>query len=89
MIDRIAAAKNEPVAVALRINPNVDALTHKHITTGTSINKFGLTVSEAKLAIQIIPRLQHVKLIGLHFHIGSQITKIVWSLHRFKHFKVL
>ncbi len=76
VIDRIAAAKNKPVAVALRINPNVDALTHKHITTGTSINKFGLTVSEAKLAIQIIPRLQHVKLIGLHFHIGSQITKM-------------
>ena len=76
VIDRVAAAKNKPVAVALRINPNVDALTHKHITTGTSINKFGLTVSEAKLAIQIIPRLQHVKLIGLHFHIGSQITKM-------------
>lgn len=76
VIDRIAAAKNKLAAVALRINPNIDALTHKHITTGTSINKFGLTVSEAKLAIQIIPRLKHVKLIGLHFHIGSQITKM-------------
>ncbi len=76
VINKIASEKNKIIAVALRINPNVDALTHKHITTGTSINKFGLTVSEANLAIQIIPRLQHIKLIGLHFHIGSQITKM-------------
>lgn len=76
VINRIAAEKNKLTAIALRINPNVDALTHKHITTGTSINKFGLTVSQAKLAIQIIPKLQYIKLIGLHFHIGSQITKM-------------
>lgn len=75
-VNRIALEKGKVAAVALRINPNVDALTHKHITTGTSINKFGLTVSEAKLAIQIIPTLQNIKLIGLHFHIGSQITKM-------------
>jgi len=75
-VNRIASEKGKVAAVALRINPNVDAFTHKHITTGTSINKFGLTVSEAKLAIQIIPRLQNIKLIGLHFHIGSQITKM-------------
>lgn len=75
-VNRIASGKSKVVEIALRINPNVDALTHKHITTGTSINKFGLTVSEAKLAIQIIPSLQNIKLIGLHFHIGSQITKM-------------
>ncbi|MGE0076326.1 MAG: diaminopimelate decarboxylase [Bacteroidales bacterium] len=76
VINRIAAEKNRKIAVALRINPNVDALTHKHITTGTSSNKFGLTLNEAKRAIQIIPSLQNIKLIGLHFHIGSQITQM-------------
>ncbi len=62
--------------VALRVNPNVDAHTHKHITTGTMANKFGLTVEEARRIIKNFDRYSNLNLFGLHFHIGSQITEM-------------
>jgi diaminopimelate decarboxylase len=75
-IQKIASAMGKTVNVALRVNPNIDAHTHKHITTGTMDNKFGLPVAEAKRTIKSFYRYSHLKLIGLHFHIGSQITEM-------------
>lgn len=74
VIDSIAKRLNVVASVALRINPNVDAYTHKFITTGLSENKFGINASDISITLDKLKTLKNVKLIGLHFHIGSQIT---------------
>lgn len=74
VIDQLAVAKGKIASVALRINPNISAHTHHYITTGLSENKFGINMSDLDLVIGLFPTLPNVKLIGIHFHIGSQIT---------------
>ena len=74
VINELAAAKGKIAKIALRINPNVSAHTHHYITTGLSENKFGINMSELDQVIDLIPTLANIKLIGIHFHIGSQIT---------------
>ena len=74
IINELAAAKGKVANVALRINPNVSANTHHYITTGLRENKFGINMSELNQVIDLFPSLSNVKLIGIHFHIGSQIT---------------
>ncbi len=76
VINELAAAKGKVAKVALRINPNVSANTHHYITTGLSENKFGINMSELDQVIDLFPTLANVKLIGIHFHIGSQITDL-------------
>ena len=74
VIDELAKQNNKTANVALRINPNVSANTHHYITTGLNENKFGINMSELESVIGQFDGLKNVKLIGLHFHIGSQIT---------------
>jgi len=74
VINELAAVKGKVAKVALRINPNVSAHTHHYITTGMSENKFGINMSDLDQVIDLIPSLLNIKLIGIHFHIGSQIT---------------
>lgn len=74
IIDELAAAKNKVASVALRINPEVDAHTHAKITTGMKENKFGINLSQLRQVLDNLANLKNVKLIGIHFHIGSQIT---------------
>jgi len=74
VINELADAKGKVAKVALRINPNVSAHTHHYITTGLSENKFGINMSDLNQVIDLFPTLPNVKLIGIHFHIGSQIT---------------
>ena len=62
--------------VDFRINPNVDAHTHAKITTGLNENKFGLAMEDMLPAIRRAQELPAVKYVGLHFHIGSQITEL-------------
>ncbi|WP_207434377.1 diaminopimelate decarboxylase [Sabulibacter ruber] len=76
VIQELAAAKGKVAQVALRINPNVDAYTHKHITTGLEENKFGINVWELEELVPRFAEWPNLKLIGLHFHIGSQITDL-------------
>jgi diaminopimelate decarboxylase len=76
VINELAEAKNKVASIALRINPNVDAHTHKYITTGLEENKFGINPYQFETVIDLLKRLPHLKLIGLHFHIGSQITDL-------------
>ena len=76
VIEEIAKELNRPARVAFRINPNVDAMTHPGITTGLNENKFGIPESRFEQAIDIIRSSEHIDLIGLHFHIGSQIEKL-------------
>lgn len=74
VMGEIARRKDEQVNIALRINPNVDAKTHHKITTGREENKFGVFSKNMEKALQVIESDSSLKLIGLHFHIGSQIT---------------
>lgn len=74
VINELAALQGRKAKVALRINPNVDANTHHYITTGLDENKFGVTNAELEKAAAVIRACKNIELIGLHFHIGSQIT---------------
>ncbi|MDD3788818.1 MAG: diaminopimelate decarboxylase [Petrimonas sp.] len=75
-IEALAAKKSKTARIALRINPNVDAHTHKYITTGLNENKFGLNEADLPQALELIARSAHLEIIGMHFHIGSQITDL-------------
>jgi diaminopimelate decarboxylase len=74
VIDELAAAKGKKARVALRINPNVDAHTHHYITTGLNENKFGFNMEDMSKVVDLLKTLTNVELVGIHFHIGSQIT---------------
>ena len=76
IINAIAKSENKTANIALRINPNVNAHTHHYITTGLEENKFGINVWELEAALAAIHKCKNVKLIGLHFHVGSQITDL-------------
>lgn len=73
VINELAAAKGKVAHVAIRVNPNVDAHTHKYITTGLSENKFGISMEMLDLVVQHAQMLPNISLDGLHFHIGSQL----------------
>ena len=62
--------------VSVRINPDIDAHTHKYVTTGLYENKFGISQHEFDKLIELIRRSKHINFIGLHFHVGSQITRV-------------
>ncbi len=64
------------VSVSLRLNPDIDAVTHKYLTTGLPENKFGIPLLLLDKVIQRVNSLPNIKLIGLHFHIGSQIREL-------------
>ena len=73
IINELAAAKGKVARVAFRLNPNVGAHTHANITTGLAENKFGIAMRDMLTVIDEAEKLQNIKFVGLHFHIGSQI----------------
>ena len=73
VINEIAERFKTTARVALRINPNVGAHTHANITTGLAENKFGIAMDHLESVINSLTKMKHLQLIGLHFHIGSQI----------------
>ena len=76
VINQLADEMDKTAHIALRINPDIDAHTHKYITTGTADNKFGINIEKLESVIEHALRLPNIHLCGLHFHIGSQITEI-------------
>lgn len=76
VINELAAKQNKIANIALRINPNVNALTHRYITTGLEENKFGINQWEFDQVLETLNNCPNIKCIGLHFHIGSQITNM-------------
>ena len=76
VINNLAALQGKVARVALRVNPNVDAHTHKKITTGLNENKFGFALDDLLPAARFAIQASHLQLIGIHFHIGSQITDL-------------
>jgi len=73
VINQLAAQKGKTARVAFRLNPNVGAHTHANITTGLAENKFGIAMRDMLSVIEHAQQLKNVKVVGLHFHIGSQI----------------
>lgn len=76
VIQEIAKKMKKIARIAIRINPNVKAETHHYITTGIEENKFGINKDELENVIEAINCSDSIILIGLHFHIGSQITDL-------------
>jgi diaminopimelate decarboxylase len=75
-INRFAAKLKKRAPVAVRVNPNVEARTHKKITTGTYENKFGVAFEQIESLYARASKLKHIQLRGLQMHIGSQITDV-------------
>ena len=73
VINQLATAKDKVARVAFRLNPNVGAHTHANITTGLAENKFGIDMRDMLTVIEKASQMKNVKVVGLHFHIGSQI----------------
>ena len=74
IINDLAAQMGKTARISLRLNPNIDAHTNKHITTGRSRDKFGISEWMLDDVLQVFANSTNIKLIGLHFHIGSQVT---------------
>ncbi len=75
-LDRAAAEMHVKARIALRVNPNIDPKTHAYISTGLKENKFGIPIEQALEHYQTAKNLSHVEVVGIHQHIGSQITEI-------------
>ena len=73
IINELAGQKGKVARIAFRLNPNVGAHTHANITTGLAENKFGIAMRDMETVIELASQMEHVKFVGLHFHIGSQI----------------
>ena len=76
VINNLAEKFDRIVPIALRINPDLDAHTHHYITTGLEENKFGIYQHDLDGALDNLSSLKYLQLIGLHFHIGSQISDL-------------
>ena len=76
VINEMAHHLGTKANVSVRINPDIDAHTHKYVTTGLYENKFGISQHEFDKLIEILKKSEHINFIGLHFHIGSQITRV-------------
>jgi diaminopimelate decarboxylase len=72
----IATGKGRSVDISLRVNPDIDAKTHKKIATGTAASKFGIPISRAREAYARAAKLKGVRVVGVDMHIGSQITAL-------------
>jgi diaminopimelate decarboxylase len=73
-VDGLARARGVRAKIAIRVNPDVDAGTHPHISTGLRINKFGIPIADVPALCERVRRMAGVEVVGLHAHIGSQIT---------------
>ncbi|MBP3251844.1 MAG: diaminopimelate decarboxylase [Prevotella sp.] len=76
VINQLAGQLNTTARVALRINPEIGAHTHAHITTGLAESKFGIAIRDMEAVIERTLSMEHVRFAGLHFHIGSQILDL-------------
>jgi len=73
-ITRVAAAMNRVAPIALRVNPDVDPRTHRYTSTGKKESKFGMDIARSLRVAEAALAMSSVRMIGMHMHIGSQIT---------------
>lgn len=76
VINEIATRMGRTANVALRINPDVDPMTHKYISTGQADSKFGISYKEIEEVVAELENLNNINIVGLHFHVGSQIREL-------------
>jgi len=75
-IDDVAASVGKIAPVALRINPDIDPKTHPYISTGLKKSKFGIAADRALEEFRVASTLKHIHIVGVHAHIGSQLTEV-------------
>jgi len=75
-LDQAAMEMHAVARIALRVNPNIDPKTHAYISTGLKENKFGIPIEQALEFYQTAKGLKNVEVVGVHQHIGSQITEV-------------
>ena len=75
-IDDVAASVGKIAPVALRINPDIDPKTHPYISTGLKKSKFGIAADRALEEFRVASTLRHIHVVGVHAHIGSQLTEV-------------
>ena len=75
-IDRSARARGVRARVAVRVNPNIDAGTHPHISTGLHVNKFGVPIEHAASLYRAMRQQSGLEPVGIHVHLGSQIVTL-------------
>lgn len=75
-IDEVAASVGKTARVALRINPDIDPKTHPYISTGLKKSKFGIAADRALEEYKLASSLSHIEIVGVHAHIGSQLTEV-------------
>ncbi len=75
-LEAIGSRVGKVVRVAVRVNPDIDAKSHPHISTGLKINKFGVPLDTARELLQTLTARPWLKLVAIHLHVGSQITSL-------------
>ena len=75
-ISALAAARGTTARVAIRVNPDIDARSHPHISTGRRTNKFGIALADARDVCRRFHRRPGLEIVGLHTHVGSQIVDL-------------
>jgi diaminopimelate decarboxylase len=75
-IDALSGARKVRTRIAIRVNPDVDAKTHPHISTGLKINKFGIPIDDVAEVCATARGRANIEIVGLHAHVGSQITNM-------------
>ena len=75
-IDRIARERQTRARVALRVNPDIDARSHPHISTGLQSNKFGIAIGDVRELARTVRSRDGLDIVGLHVHVGSQIVDL-------------
>ena len=88
-IDRVAGMMKTKATIALRINPDIDPGTHPYITTGMKKHKFGIPIEAALEYYRFASKLKNINVVGVHKHIGSQITKIAPFVDALKRILIL
>jgi diaminopimelate decarboxylase len=88
-INQRAAAMNSKARIALRVNPDVDPKTHPYVSTGLKKNKFGIDIEQAMKAYERSRGLDHVEVLGIDCHIGSQLTEVSPFVEALKRLKLL
>src|SRR5580704_7982286 len=75
-VEAVAAGLGRVARVAIRVNPDIDAKSHPHISTGLKINKFGVPLDEARELFATIAARPALTLVAIHAHVGSQMTTV-------------
>jgi diaminopimelate decarboxylase len=75
-IDMLARERGTRARVALRVNPDIDARSHPHISTGLKTNKFGIALDAVNELAHRFSKAEGIEIVGLHIHVGSQITNL-------------